>query len=392
MTTTKSGYFLIADITGYTAYLSESELEHAQETLSTLLTLLIEHTRPPLVISRLAGDAVISYAMSERITQGQTFVEMLEDTYVAFRRAIELMVLNNTCKCNACANVGSLDLKFFVHHGVFGIQHLDEHDELVGSDVNLIHRLLKNRVFEETGLRAYTLYTDAAIRKLGLEEISATLTRHSESYEHLGEVQVWVQDMHPVWHEKRDATRITIPPGDILIQLEVEIAMSREWVWDYLTRPEFRSVIVGSDRQVILNKAGGRVAPDSVYQCFHGDKINYQTILEWVPFERLVTNDLLDTFPIKNSHVLNDIRLEPTKRGTRLVETFAKSTAPLLGRLFLRLLTPTKRQDFQNGLDAFKELIEDDWQARGGPVELDSATIPTPEEIDGAAAAGLKDA
>ena len=47
---TSFGYFLIADITGYTQYLSESELDHAQKSLTALLNLLIKHTRPPLVI------------------------------------------------------------------------------------------------------------------------------------------------------------------------------------------------------------------------------------------------------------------------------------------------------------------------------------------------------
>ena len=189
MTKIESGCLLIADITGYTAYLSDSELEHAQETLSELLELLIEHTRPPLIISRLAGDAVISYALGDGFSQGQTFVEMLEDTYVAFRRAIELMVLNNTCRCNACANVSNLDLKFFVHYGQFGRQQLSAHDELVGSDVNLIHRLLKNHVVEETGFGAYTLFTDAAIQSMGLEEAGATMTPLTEEYDHLGQVQ-----------------------------------------------------------------------------------------------------------------------------------------------------------------------------------------------------------
>jgi hypothetical protein len=41
---------------------SGSELEHAQDSLRTLLQLLIQHTQPPLTISRLEGDAVISYA------------------------------------------------------------------------------------------------------------------------------------------------------------------------------------------------------------------------------------------------------------------------------------------------------------------------------------------
>src|SRR5215213_5907964 len=180
----QQGYFLIADITGYTQYLNESELDHAQGILTSLLNLLIKHTQPPLIISRLAGDAVISYGLSEHFLEGQTFAESLEDTYVSFRRMVELMVRNTTCQCKACQNIGALDLKFFVHYGEFAVQKLDAHDELVGSDVNLLHRLLKNHVTEVLGLKAYTLYTEAAIQALGLENLGG-LIPHAESYEHL---------------------------------------------------------------------------------------------------------------------------------------------------------------------------------------------------------------
>ncbi|NJN81748.1 MAG: DUF2652 domain-containing protein, partial [Caldilineaceae bacterium] len=259
MRSTQTGYLLIADITGYTGYLSDSELEHAQEVLQTLLELLIDHTRPPLAISRTAGDAVISYALQGVALQGQTFIELIEDTYVAFRRAIELMVLNNSCHCNACANIPSLDLKFFVHHGAFGIQKLGGHDELVGSDVNLIHRLLKNHVTEQTGFRAYTLYTDAAIVQLGLEEFCESLISQRESYEHLGEVEVWIQDMHPVWAAKKESLRVTIPPNEIVLQVAAEIDMPVQQVWDYLVQPAFRRILIGSDRQEIIDRYHGRV-------------------------------------------------------------------------------------------------------------------------------------
>ncbi|MFP3881279.1 MAG: DUF2652 domain-containing protein [Actinomycetota bacterium] len=161
------GYILIADITGYTSYLNESELDHARETLSNLLELLIDNTKPPLVISRLEGDAVFSYGLDEGFVDPQTFLEMIENTYVSFRRAIELMVLNNTCQCKACANVSSLDLKFFVHHGTFALQSVGESQELMGSDVNLVHRLLKNSVTNATGIRAYSLFTEEAAESLG---------------------------------------------------------------------------------------------------------------------------------------------------------------------------------------------------------------------------------
>ena len=74
----QQGYMVISDITGYTAYLSQSELEHAQDSLSCLLNLLIEHTEEPLVVSRLEGDAVISYSLKGSFIQGQTLVEIIE--------------------------------------------------------------------------------------------------------------------------------------------------------------------------------------------------------------------------------------------------------------------------------------------------------------------------
>ena len=140
------GLLVISDITGYTAFLKESELEHAEDSLRSLLNVFLDHTRPPLVVSRLQGDAVISYAPKGSFQQGQTLVETIVSTYLAFRQALERMVINTTCTCNACRNIPNLDLKFFVHYGPFMNQYLGSHIELVGADVNLVHRLQEARL------------------------------------------------------------------------------------------------------------------------------------------------------------------------------------------------------------------------------------------------------
>lgn len=357
MSGTQVGYFLIADITGYTMYLHESELEHAQETLHSLLELLIEHTKPPLVISRLAGDAVISYGLRDNFFRGQTFVEMIEDTYVAFRKAIDLMVLNNSCHCNACANVSSLDLKFFVHYGSFGIQRLSQHDELVGNEVNLIHRLLKNHVTEESGYRAYTLYTDAAVQQLGIEEIRDTMIQHVEVYEHLGEVQTWIQDMHPVWEEKKEQILIKIDPHDVLAYATAEFPLPPEVMWDIVTDPSYRAIFIRSNRQQILNRRGGRVAPGSIYQCFHGDgRITTQTILEWVPFQQMTTED---TTPIPKGTVQLSIKLTPVPLGTRVEFISSKVRGPWLTRLVGNIGGRfALKSVFSNGMREFSARLE----------------------------------
>jgi uncharacterized protein YndB with AHSA1/START domain len=386
---TRFGYFLIADITGYTGYLSASELEHAQQTLTALLNLLISHTKPPLVISRLAGDAVISYGLREGFLQGQTFIETLEQTYVAFRRAIELMVRNTTCPCNACRNIGALDLKFFVHYGEFGVQKLDAHEELVGSDVNLLHRLLKNHVTECTGLRAYTLYTDAAIRQLGLADALPELIRQEEEYEHLGTVVTWVKDMHPVWEAHRQEPQIIITPERELARFATDIALPPEVVWDYLVQAEHFNALAGGARMEIVERKAGRVDAGSIYECFHGDgsKVS-QVVIEWHPFQLMTLQFAIHLpVPIKGVSAMMELRLEPIATGTHLIQTFSKPTGPLIGRILANMGLKEYMKTGDADMAKFKAHIEADAAAR---LHLPDATELAPGEVRAAALASLR--
>ncbi len=387
MSRTRAGYLLIADITGYTQYLSESELEHAQDTLAALLELLVENTGPPLVISRLAGDAVISYGFTEDFFQGQTFVEKIEETYVAFRKAMERLVLNNTCQCNACANIANLDLKFFMHFGDFAIHRISDHDELVGSEINLLHRLLKNRVTEVTGLRAYALYSEAAIQQLGVEGLAEAMTPHRESYEHLGDVNVWVQDMHPVWEARRGAAAVKFPTDRLWGKLNIHIDIPPERVWDYLSRPEFRSVLNGSERIEIVNRSQGRIAPGSVYQCYHGEKWVPQTILEWQPLERVIFRDLMSA-DAPDVYIISEIHLEIAEGGTKLTYTRSRPFGPFLWRVLPVLLTPYFIRLGLKAMRAFKTAIEADYRAHHEAPE--SPVAYTNEQMRAEAASSLK--
>ena len=370
----QQGYFLIADITGYTQYLSETELDHAQSILSSLLNLLIQHTRPPLIISRLAGDAVISYGLEGNFIQGQTFAESIEDTYVSFRRMVELMVRNTTCPCKACRNIGSLDLKFFVHYGAFAVQKLDAHDELVGSDINLLHRLLKNNVSQALGLKAYTLYTDAAIHRLGLDHLGG-LVRHEEAYEHLGTVTVWIADMHPVWERKKRQAQITVTPDNELIRAAADISLRQELVWDYLIQPQHFNVLVNARKIEIDKRAGDRISTGSVFQCYHGTGgAQPLTVIEWQPFERVVTEFPMP-IPIKGVSAMSELRLEPVGTGTRLVQIMSKSRGPLLGRLLGDRMFRKLKPKLDDDMLRFKAHIEADWAAL-------NPTAPTQTVID----------
>ena len=278
---TQQGFLIISDITGYSKYVNESELEHARDSLTALLNLLIRHTQSPLVISKLEGDAVFSYAPAGGFLQGQSLLDMIESTYASFRKALELMVINTTCTCNACRNLPNLDLKFFVHFGSYMTQKLGNFTELVGNDVNLVHRLAKNHIKEKTGFKAYAAFTQSVMDALGLADFQNSLTPHRETFADVGEVQMYVHDMHKVWERLKDTVRIEVRPEEALLIREYVFPVPPSILWEYLTKPEYRAIMLGASKVELRNQAQGRTAVDSVYYCYHGNMETPQLILDW---------------------------------------------------------------------------------------------------------------
>src|SRR5574338_1601031 len=138
------GYLVLADISGYTSFLMQTELDHAQEILSDLLETIVRRFQTLLTLHKLEGDAVFAYAPESRIIRGETLLEMIEAAYVDFRERLHNVRRHTTCTCRACQNIPILDLKFMVHHGDYILQDIGGVRELAGSDVNLVHRLMKN--------------------------------------------------------------------------------------------------------------------------------------------------------------------------------------------------------------------------------------------------------
>jgi uncharacterized protein YndB with AHSA1/START domain len=282
----ESGFIAMADITGYTVYLNESELDHAQESVVAILDVIVGRTDAPLTLSRVVGDAVVSYAFDRQILNPQTLIEELEDTYVVFRRALGQMILNTTCTCNACANLSSLDLKFIVHHGDFAIKKMAGNQELIGPNVNLMFRLAKNRIKETLGLSAYIAYTSHAAEALDLPDFVATLAPLVEESDEFGMVQLHVEDMHPVWEKRRYESIVVIPEGDVMLSFVRDIQAPVGTVWDYLTEPSKRSRIFASDSAGTSTAGDGKMGTEGTYVCAHGKMRIPHRIVDWIPLSQ----------------------------------------------------------------------------------------------------------
>src|SRR6476619_5750691 len=166
--TAQPACFLIADISGYTGYLADVELEHAQDILADLVGAVDSALRPDFRLAKLEGDAAFM-AMPAETIDGSMLLDTIERCYFGFRRRRRDVRQATSCECNACSRIPDLDLKFVVHHGT-AIQHkVAGQQELVGSYVIVVHRLLKNEVVEQLGIDAYALFSQAYIDAADLD-------------------------------------------------------------------------------------------------------------------------------------------------------------------------------------------------------------------------------
>src|SRR3989454_2204820 len=150
----ESACFVIADISGYTSYLAGVELDHAQDILADLIGTVVTALRPNFRLAKLEGDAAFTFAPAEKV-DGSLLLDTIERCYFGFRRRRRDVRQATSCECDACMRIPDLNLKFVAHVGPVVRQQMAGLDELIGRDVIVIHRLLKNSVAETTDASAY---------------------------------------------------------------------------------------------------------------------------------------------------------------------------------------------------------------------------------------------
>ncbi len=270
----EAAYFAIADISGYTNFLAAVELDHAQDIIADFMDTVVKALRPPFRLAKFEGDAAFVYTTVENI-DGSLLQDAIESAYFKFRRRLRSVRQASTCECQACAAMANLDFKFVVHHGEMVKQRMGGREELAGRDVILVHRLLKNSLSEKIGGRAYALYSDAAIRAMGVDPAAQGLISHSEAIDVIGDVTLWARDLEAAWRHDDAQIRNEVTRDEAFATLEFDIAAPRQLVWEYLTVPgQWRKWWDADD--IVEESRKGRRGIGTENHCMHGNHTEYR--------------------------------------------------------------------------------------------------------------------
>ncbi|MGH2398852.1 MAG: DUF2652 domain-containing protein [bacterium] len=289
MATVQQGCLAIGDITGYTKYLAGVELDHSQDVLADLMSVLVGQMRGLLDLAKLEGDAVFCYDRDddpdEGSHDGSTLLAMIESSYFAFLRRRQTIDRQTTCECNACRLIPTLDVKFLVHHGQYAAHEVAGSRELMGRDVILVHRMLKSSFTQQTGVRGYAMFSEPCLRRFELDARALGMAPHAETYEDVGEVRSHVLDLEARWKEEEERRAVYVAPGQGLTMMETELPAPPARVWHFLTSPRMRALWQPDTARVEEFTNGLARGVGTTNHCVHGDaSVVEEQIVDWKPF------------------------------------------------------------------------------------------------------------
>jgi len=360
----------IADISGYTSYLAGVELDHAGDILSDLTVTVVE-AMSPFQLLKLEGDAAFAYIPGDQV-DGSMLQDTIEGTYLAFRRRLRDIKQASTCNCNACVRIPDLDLKFVVHHGEIGRQRLMGLEELVGPDVILVHRLLKNEVKERAGVAAYALYTQALCEAASIDPVAQGLHEHREQTDVAGEVSGWITDLEAVWQQSLAQARMTIPSGRLARTWTLESSAPPQLVFETLTSPTLRTSWDASIDSIREDSPAGRRCTSTVNQSMHGKVAIIEEILDWRPPEYWMTKTTATFAPGAPQFLMSEELTPKPDGGTRikLVIGTTGDRSPAEDQAFLDFLEQNLVAAIRAMMAAIDAVAAERAQATSGGPEL----------------------
>ena len=357
MSSTRHGCLVIADIGGYTRYLSGVELEHSTDVLADLLQTVVSALEPNFRIAKLEGDAIFVY--DEGGADGSVVVDAVTGAYIAFMRRRRTVLQLTSCPCDACRSIGDLGLKIVAHRGDYATHQVAGGTELVGRDVILVHRLLKNDVVARTGIGDYALYTDALTRELALAPAALGWRSESLSYDDVGEVGVHVDDLASRWQDDAGTAKHLIPETEGATVIW-ELPAPPPVVWEHMSHPE-RVVRFMADQASQTSPTGAR-GPGTSTHCVHGSHSYDLEVLDWIPYRLQALRFRTRGLTFLYNSIYEDLPSEKTRLTARIAP-LAPRFAPLLFPLVRRSI----RNEYESWMRALEELLRSQTTLAEGP-------------------------
>ena len=346
-----SATILIPDISGYTEFLTKTELVHSSHIINELLEAILAPNEGEFELSEVEGDALLLYRKGKPM-EADALVRLCLSMFDSFHRQVKLIERDAVCQCGACQTASNLSLKFVAHHGVVQQIKVRQFTKCSGVDMIVAHRLLKNRIASNE----YILATPSCLESSNAQHAAGALAweRSSDDYPAIGTVHYHYAPLAEIRRTIADLPPRVSPVvelGDHSVAVEIDAPMLdvHQLVIDLDRRPEWLTAVERLDRPATTERIGLR------HVCiFHGLTVEWETVkseitedeILYVEEGRILEKDL----PARASFVIK--RLGERKTYLRFHAKWLASPEPP------REMTNAILADYTRGLESIKSMCE----------------------------------
>ncbi|WP_299334146.1 DUF2652 domain-containing protein [uncultured Psychroserpens sp.] len=189
----------IPDISGFTQFMSETNSDFSSKIIPSLLNKIIYANDIGLRVSEIEGDAVLFYKRG-LLPSLKALINQCKAFYTQFYEQLEFLAEKYDTNKDSNKIPNTLGLKIILHYGegVDAVQ-IGKHIKLMGEDVVIAHKLLKNSIPKDE----YLLISEQLMLQYDMENLDnklywSELKLGDNIYEHIGEVNYTYIDLTPL--------------------------------------------------------------------------------------------------------------------------------------------------------------------------------------------------
>jgi len=327
----------IPDISGFTNFVNNTEINHAQHIISELLEVIIDSDTLGMTVSEVEGDAVLFYKMTNipSLPSLEDILQQARNTFVNFHHHLRRYDTERVCQCGACTGAANLSLKIIAHHGEIGFTKVKESEKPFGSTLVESHRLLKNNI----DATEYLLITNNIFKSQSVSEKSWVDFQLGEN-EYDGKSICYHYSLLSALHNEVKDPEPPPPPIRINnpITGSVEINKPLYLVFEMVNNLDFR-LLWRTDLNALEYDEGKLNRVGTKHRClFNGGFVDFETIKSEFGKDTLVYGEKLAHVPLADQLALYYV-LREKDGGTLLTIEGHYRTIPFWGWI----LTPIIR-------------------------------------------------
>ncbi len=354
--TNRPSFLFIPDITGFTAFVNTTEIEHGQHIISELLEGIINADELDLQVSEVEGDAVLFYKYQD-VPSLERLVAQSERMFIDFHERIKKLESRRICQCGACSSAINLSIKMVAHVGEIGFTQVRNVRKPYGAEVVEIHTLLKNKVDE----KEYVLLSNQLeeyYKESTKEQGKTAIQLNAVSSDSGGPAYSYFS-LAPLFDRVKEPQK-PIPPERLSNphKTSIYIDQKKELIYELLINFDMRKLWNRDAKEInyekgLINHVGAE------HQCVLKDNtvVEFESFTDDFGENILVYGERILKFKLAKSVSVFFI-LEDEYKGTRLTLELHIQPLPIIGRLLKAMMIYKMSKGLAQQLSHIKEVGE----------------------------------